>query len=287
MCSRITEIEQYLTKQTSKQQHSDIENNQNNYIAIYGLLEKHDDVTKTVNELLYEMNLRNMKCISAYRTPYRHDIQRQGVVIAEMRCTEDKREILKRKRFIRSHPVYQNVFIKSSKSHVEQVMDSNFNVVLKEMTNGNAYYISDNGRITPRNRLAYKSGHTDGYNNINYQSSGNHGGAIPKNFRDQVNQQDRYDKHQHIWNENGHPNTMYRQNRQPENRPQDFWHRHQDNGFGLQDIRRGQEYHDYQDIRKASHGIYSKKYIDKFAHLQNNQRSNNVDYTKEHMIPKN
>ena len=81
--------------------------------------------------------------------------------------------------------------------------------------------------------------------------------------------------------------TMYRQNRQPENRPQDFWHRHQDNGLGLQDIRRGQEYHDYQDIRKASHGIYSKKYIDKFAHLQNNQRSNNVDYTKEHMIPKN
>ena len=85
MCSRITEIEQYLTKQTSKQQHSDIKNNQNNYIAIYGLLEKHDDVTKTVNELLYEMNLRNMKCISAYRTPYRHDIQRQGVVIAEMK----------------------------------------------------------------------------------------------------------------------------------------------------------------------------------------------------------
>ena len=151
MCSRITEIEQYLTKQTSKQQHSDIENNQNNYIAIYGLLEKHDDVTKTVNELLYEMSLQNMKCISAYRTPYRHDIQRQGVVIAEMRCTEDKPEILKRKRFIRPHPVNQNVFIKSSKSHVEQVMDSNFNMVLKEMTNGNAYYLSDNERITPRN----------------------------------------------------------------------------------------------------------------------------------------
>ena len=90
------------------------------------------------------MNLQNMKCISAYRTHYRHDIQRQGVVIAEMRCTEDKREILKRKRLIRYHLVYHNVFIKSSKSHVEQVMDSNFNVVLKEMTNGNKYYISDN-----------------------------------------------------------------------------------------------------------------------------------------------
>ena len=107
---------------------------------------------------------------------------------------EDKREILKRKRFIRTHPVYHNVLIKSSKSHVELVMDSNLNVVRKEMTNDNTYYISDNGRITPMNRLTYRNGHTDG----NYQSSGNHGGAISKNFRDQENQQDRFDKHQHI-----------------------------------------------------------------------------------------
>ena len=78
MCSRITEIEQYLTRQTSK--HIDIQNNQNNSITIYGILEKQDAVTKTVNELLYEMNLRNMRCISPNRTPYRHDIQSQGVV---------------------------------------------------------------------------------------------------------------------------------------------------------------------------------------------------------------
>ena len=150
-----------------------------------------------------------MRCISANRTPYRHDIQRQGVVIAELRSIEDKREILKRTRFIRTHPVYHNVLIKSSKSHVEQVMDSNFNVVLKEMTNVNAYYISDNGRITPRNVLTYRNGHTDGYNNVNYyQSSGNHGEAIPKNYRGQENQKDRCNKHHHIWNENIHPNKF-------------------------------------------------------------------------------
>ena len=90
----------------------------------------------------------------------------------------------------------------------EQVMDSNFNVVLKEMTNGNAYYISDNGRITPRNILTYRNGHTDDYNNFNYNQSSGNGGAIPKNFRGQENQQDRYDKHIHIWNENSHPKTI-------------------------------------------------------------------------------
>ena len=107
-------------------------------------------------------------------------------------------------------------------------MDSNFNVVLKEMTNDNAYYINDDGRITSRNRLTYRNGHTDGYNNVFYQSNGNHGGAISNNFRYQENQQDRYDKHQHIWNEYSHYNTIDRQNRQPENRHQDNRHRHQD-----------------------------------------------------------
>ena len=128
------------------------------------------------------------------------------------------------------------------------------------MTNGNAYY-NDNGRITPRNILTYRNGHTDGYNNVNYQSHGNHGGAIPKTFRDQENQQDRYDKHQHIWNENGRSNTIYRPYRKPENRHKDYGHRNQDNMHGLQGIRRGHEYYDYHDIHKTSHGIYSKNIL--------------------------
>ena len=37
--------------------------------------------------------------------------------------------------------MFLNMLIKSSKSHVEQVMDSNFTVVLNEMTNGTAYDI--------------------------------------------------------------------------------------------------------------------------------------------------
>ena len=57
MCSRIKEIVKYITNQAYTQQHSDIQRYQNDYIAIYGLLEKYDDVTNTVNELLYEMNL--------------------------------------------------------------------------------------------------------------------------------------------------------------------------------------------------------------------------------------
>ena len=43
---------------------------------------------------------------------------------------------------------YQHVFVKTSKSHTEQVIDANFNIMLNEMTNEDAYYVSDNGRVS-------------------------------------------------------------------------------------------------------------------------------------------
>ena len=60
-------------------------------------------------------------------------MSRQGVVIAEMICLRDKRSVLERKRVIRHLPQYQHVFIKASKSHTEQVIDANFNMILNEM----------------------------------------------------------------------------------------------------------------------------------------------------------
>ena len=94
------------------------------------------------------MNLGNTDCISAYRTPTRPGMSRPGVVIAEMRCLSDTRTVLERKRYIRHIPQYQYVFfVQASKSHTEQVIDANFNIMLNEMTNGDAYYVSDNGRI--------------------------------------------------------------------------------------------------------------------------------------------
>ena len=52
---------------------------------------------------------------------------------------------------------YQHVFVKTSKSHTEQVIDANFNIMVNEMTNGDAYYVSDNGRI--RKKTGYSRDH--------------------------------------------------------------------------------------------------------------------------------
>ena len=96
------------------------------------------------------------------------------VVIAELYSIEDKIAVLERKRNLRTNPIYANVFIRTAKSHTEQVMESNFGVILSEMTNGEACDISDNGRILRTTR--------------------NHGGARPKTtqYNSHTDQMPRY-----------------------------------------------------------------------------------------------
>ena len=51
------------------------------------------------------------------------------------------------------------MFIKTSKSHTEQVIDANFNIILNAMKNGDEYYVSDNGRI--RRKIRDSNDHVD------------------------------------------------------------------------------------------------------------------------------
>ena len=171
LSSRMTQMENYLAQQhNSRQLQQPVTDTQTFSIAIYGLCES-DDVTGSVQKLLDFMNLGHVRCISAHRTPRRHDQNRIGVVVAELSSLEDKQAVLERKRYLRNVPQYTHVFIKPAKSHTEQVMDSNFSVVLKEMSNGESYYIADNGRIQR------KQNNRGG----DYQRSGTgYGGARPK-----------------------------------------------------------------------------------------------------------
>ena len=90
-----------MDKQISERFESQVPSHTSNEIlaiAIYGL-NTNNDIINSVNWLFKEMNLGNMKCVSAYRTPTRPGMSRPGV-IAEMRCLRDKRSVLERKRFI-------------------------------------------------------------------------------------------------------------------------------------------------------------------------------------------
>ena len=93
-------------------------------IDIHGL----PDIISTVNHIFDDLNLRHISCVSAYGTPARPDMNHHEVVIATLNSLSDKREILERKRYLRTMSQYRNVFLKPSKSQPEQVMDANFEI---------------------------------------------------------------------------------------------------------------------------------------------------------------
>ena len=173
-----------MDKQISEQNQAQVPlytHNKNLDIAIYGL-NTYNDITTSVNRLFKDIHLGKTECIYVYRTPTRPGVSQPGIVIAEMRCISNKRALLVRKR---SMPKYQYVFVKESKSHTEQVNYANFNIMLNEMTNGDAYHVSDNGNI--RKKTGYSHDHvryTDisqrSYNNSdNYVSYQYYDGARP------------------------------------------------------------------------------------------------------------
>ena len=131
-----------------------------------------------MNHIFDDLYLGHISCVYAYRRP---DMNYHGVVIASLNSLSDKREVLERKRYLRTMSQYRNVFLKPSKSHPEQVMDANFSFLLNELTNGDAYFISDNGRIRQKTRKVQYIGHSVPYCNGNtyYPSSESHGGARP------------------------------------------------------------------------------------------------------------
>ena len=128
MYTCMTKIERLLKERKEPEKFT---TNVNLDITIYGLY-THNDLTNSVDRLFEDMNLCKINCGFAYRTPSRPDSNRPGVVMAVMRCLQDKRNILEHKRSIRHMPQYRNVYIKSSKTHTEQVMDANFSLMLNK-----------------------------------------------------------------------------------------------------------------------------------------------------------
>ena len=74
------------------------------------------------------------------------------------------------------------VFLKSSKSHSEQVMAANFTIMLNEMSNEDEYFLSDTGRIRRRSSDTPTYRNSDFCNTGKYyrRTAGSFVGARPK-----------------------------------------------------------------------------------------------------------
>ena len=87
--------------------------------------------------------------VNTLRTPRRNG--KSGILKVELRSTADKIMLLKNKTILKRTQGFERVFVRSSKTHLERLMDLNFRTVLAEIPQGTTYKITGNGRIVKQN----------------------------------------------------------------------------------------------------------------------------------------
>ena len=81
-----------------------------------------------------------------------------GLVKISLRNVEEKVLVLRHKRNLKDSAHYKDVYIKSSKSHAERLIELNARTILRQIPQGNNFWVDSNGRIRPRQKPENASG---------------------------------------------------------------------------------------------------------------------------------
>lgn len=294
---RVNKLEKQIANLSTvcplQSKHQQDPNTEATCIAIYGL--KSDrDLQTTVDELFYTMDVHISPPLSMHRTPDRAN--KPGVVIVELSSLEDKLNILRRKRVLKSHHVFSSVFVKSAKTHIEQIMDANNKIILKEIANGYKYYINDNGRILQKtlrddNMSRYdetdlhinRDSHKRNYRDIlsRNQPPLNNITPIritqPETSRTQYSNshqrgQGQRDQH-HIMTEPEYLRLRYNNHHQPRQGPRDAHLNKTGQNSGQHYNREGENHRGRDDRRKQHTPVYQQQYSNSYSN-NNSQRKN-------------
>jgi hypothetical protein len=101
-------------------------------------------VTSIINELGIDAH-----AVAATRLPARINTK-PPIVKFSVRNLKEKVTILRNKYKLKDHDTYKSVYLKSSKSHAERLIELNARTILRNIPNGNMYRVDANGRIKPR-----------------------------------------------------------------------------------------------------------------------------------------
>ena len=109
-----------------------------------------EDIFMKSCDLIYNhLNLRDIKIIRAMHTAERNG--RPGIVKIQLGSVTDKVKVLREKsKLAKSDGEYRNVYLRSSKTHTERLVDLNFRTLLHELPNGKNYRVAGNGRVIIR-----------------------------------------------------------------------------------------------------------------------------------------
>lgn len=78
-----------------------------------------------------------------------------GLVKISFQSVEQKIEVLRKKRGLMATPAYKSVFLRSSKSHTERLIELNAKTILSQIPNGNQFRITSNGRIVKKTHIQH------------------------------------------------------------------------------------------------------------------------------------
>ena len=111
-----------------------------------------EDTYMKACDLIYNhLDLHQIQIIQAKRTPERGG--KPGLVKIELGSTDEKISVLRQKsKLARTSGEYKNVYLRSSKPHMERMAEINFRTLLRELPNGNRYRLTGSGRIIPRDQ---------------------------------------------------------------------------------------------------------------------------------------
>ena len=110
-----------------------------------------DMITQAKTLVNRALNEPDVPVIRATRLPSRNN--RPGLVKIEVDSLDSKLKLLRKKFELKETENYKNVFLRSSKSHTERLLEINILKLLDEIPNGKTKYkLTSNGRLVERNR---------------------------------------------------------------------------------------------------------------------------------------
>ena len=110
-------------------------------------------VAQSLLNVLGEEVSNSITVIDAQRLPERNRGKPRLMKIA-FESVEQKIKVLSTKTSLRGNGTYGRVYIRSSKSHVERLLELNTKTILSELPNGHLYRVSANGRILKKDNAS-------------------------------------------------------------------------------------------------------------------------------------
>ena len=105
-----------------------------------------ENLEERVKDLVQEgIGLRDIEPVRAKRLESR--TEKPGLVKIEFVSKEEKIRVLRGKQELRDTREFGRVYLRSSMSHTDRLIQNNFNQILREILNGYKYRVSGNGKI--------------------------------------------------------------------------------------------------------------------------------------------